>query len=80
MEKCIKCGKETEIGLFCTSCYVPEVKMPKSIDIKQCKNCGKYFINNKWQQLTINGLESLIAKKIKGNFKEAYVDINNKEA
>jgi len=79
IEKCIKCGKATEIGLFCTSCYVPNIKIPKKINIKRCKHCLRYFIDNKWQTLSQLELEEQLSKKIKGDIKEAFINIDNKE-
>ena len=79
MDKCIKCGKEAEIDLFCKDCFVPSIKTPKKILFKQCKYCLSYFVEGK-RFLYQEDVEEVLKKKIKGNFKEIYVDVEKKEA
>ncbi len=81
MDVCIKCGKRAaEIGLLCRSCFVPKIKMPKPITIIKCRDCGKLYIQGKWQHMTTKKLSNYLAKKIKGDFERAELDIENKEA
>ena len=78
--ECIKCGKASEIDVFCTSCYVPKVKLPKKTLIQVCKSCARYRIGGKWVAGDPRKVEDYLAKKIKGEFKEAFVDLESGEA
>ena len=78
---CIKCGKrKAEVGLLCSKCFVPKVKMPKPFYITKCRECGKLLVAGKWQHMSNEKLANYLAKKIKGDFTKATVDIENKEA
>ncbi len=65
--KCIKCGSTTPpfIGLLCLKCYKPHIKIPKKIEIKQCKKCGRLFFSGKWQSK--QKLNSFLKSKVKGS-------------
>ncbi|RME79040.1 MAG: hypothetical protein D6769_03425 [Methanobacteriota archaeon] len=78
--ECIKCGKESEVGLFCVSCYVPKVKMPKKVFVEHCRGCNKYRFGGKWNIAGRREVERYLASRIKGEFKVALVDLYKKEA
>ncbi len=79
MDKCIKCGKEAEIDIFCKDCFVPFIKTPKKFLVKQCKYCLIYLVEDK-KVFNKEDVEEILKKRIKGNFKEIYVDFDEKKA
>ncbi|OYT41913.1 MAG: hypothetical protein B6U78_02430 [Candidatus Aenigmarchaeota archaeon ex4484_224] len=71
---CIKCGTKTEklYDSLCINCFRNElsklkIKIPKTIEIKQCRVCKKYLIGNKYiddiEKAIKNQLEKIFSKE-----------------
>ena len=63
---CPKCGKETEEfhnGL-CDKCYLPKLsvvkELPEEINVKECRSCGKFFVNNISSDSIESSIESFL--------------------
>ncbi len=48
---CPVCGRESEVGLFCSDCYMKQnlrIEVPPTVELTGCKTCGSFFIKGKW--------------------------------
>jgi len=48
---CPLCGKKSEVGMFCSECYLKrnlKVELPSVIELRHCKGCGAYLLSGKW--------------------------------
>jgi nonsense-mediated mRNA decay protein 3 len=48
---CPLCGKKSEVGMFCTECYLKknlEVELPGKIELQYCSRCDAYLLGGKW--------------------------------
>jgi nonsense-mediated mRNA decay protein 3 len=70
---CPLCGKKSEVGMFCSECYLKKnlkLELPGRIKLEVCPKCRTYFLDNKWVEgiseydavvkITENKLESNI--------------------
>ena len=65
---CPRCGRKVDKlyeGL-CLKCYVETHELlPKKIELKQCKVCGRYFVGNKSFEKIEAAVEALLEKYLK---------------
>ncbi len=70
---CYKCGKSPDdkvqlIQNLCPQCYTklhPLLKFPRSLHIKLCKKCYRYFFKNRWISSFYDNLEDIINHVLK---------------
>jgi len=71
---CPLCGKKSEVGMFCSECYLKKnlkLELPGRIELQVCPKCRTYFLNNKW----VEGLsESDAVVKITENMLESNIN------
>jgi len=79
MIKCILCGKDAEIDVFCEDCWLKKQNLfeIKDIEVKVCKNCGSFLEKNKWKRYKNleSGLENIVKKNIKSKNRIVETDI-----
>lgn len=72
---CPKCGKKSEdiefIEAFCVECYPTNIKVPRKIEIEQCKSCEKMRIRGEWMPYNEKKIAEYIVSKCKGDFDSA---------
>jgi len=72
---CPKCGRKSEdiefIEAFCTECYPANIKVPKKVEIEQCKACKKVRIKGEWVQYSKKAVAEHVAGKCRGDFDSA---------
>lgn len=65
---CPKCGRESEVGLFCKKCFISknlEFDAPEVIIIEKCGKCGKLLWKGKWQAVPLEKIvRSSVSYKI----------------
>ncbi len=67
---CPLCRGKSEVGVFCSNCYLKrnlEVEVPSVIGITQCSKCGDYLLGGRW----VKGLteEDVLARAAEGAIK-----------
>jgi len=48
---CPLCGRKSEVGLFCSACYLKKnlkIEVPNVIEISHCKACDTYLLQGRW--------------------------------
>jgi len=51
---CPLCGKKSEVGMFCSGCYLKKnlkLEVPEKIELPYCEKCNKYMLRGKWVKL-----------------------------
>jgi len=78
---CPKCGKENVelIEGLCSECYFSNhsfLKLPKEINIAQCKKCNTLHLSGKWIDFNLIDLKKYISKQIKTELEEPEYAMN----
>ena len=71
---CPLCGKKSEVGMFCTECYLKknlEITMPSKIELEYCNRCDSYLLGGKWVKIeeedaVLNAAQNALDTNIKG--------------
>ena len=48
---CPLCGRKSEVGLFCSECYLKKnlkVELPGVIELTRCKGCNAFLLGGRW--------------------------------
>lgn len=81
---CPICGNKSEVGLFCTPCYIQKnltVEIADKIELNRCPSCGSYLLKGKWlsevggEEAVRRAILSAIKTNIKGIEKAATTKI-----
>ncbi len=71
MKVCPSCGVSEDrkpfVGFFCIDCYLernPPIKSVKK-EVKRCPTCGRVFIDNRWQDFSLERLSRYLERSIK---------------
>lgn len=80
---CPKCGRSSDdvefIEAFCVDCYPVNIKVPRKVEIDQCKRCEKIRIRGEWVLPGKRKLAEFVASKAKGDFDSAeYIESEGK--
>lgn len=75
---CPKCGRTSDkvqfIEAFCIDCYPVNIKIPKKIEIEQCKSCQKVRLKGEWTPYSRRKIADYVAGKCRGDFVSAEYD------
>jgi len=66
--QCIVCGKESE-ETFCEKCKKTNGFEFNDFALKKCRKCGRFYLNNRWSDVSLKNAFSLALKK---NTKERF--------
>jgi NMD protein affecting ribosome stability and mRNA decay len=81
---CPKCGiKSSErdfIEAFCSQCYPANIRVPRQVEVEQCKQCEKIKLAFGWQAAGDKELADYVISKCKGEFEKADYNIGRQEA
>jgi nonsense-mediated mRNA decay protein 3 len=72
---CPKCGRKSEdvefIEAFCVDCYPANIKVPRKVEIVQCRKCEKIRVKGEWVPYSEKRVAEHVASKCKGEFDSA---------
>jgi nonsense-mediated mRNA decay protein 3 len=75
---CPKCGRTSDkvqfIEAFCIDCYPANVKIPKRVEIEQCKSCQKVRLKGEWTPYSRRKIADYVAGKCRGDYVSAEYD------
>lgn len=81
---CPICGGKSEVGVFCSECYLKrnlKIELPGLIEVPHCKGCGAYLMGSKWlkglseEDAVIKSVENSLKTNIKGLDKAGALEI-----
>jgi len=77
---CPKCGKPSEVGIFCRDCYIEKnirFRLPKKIELPYCTTCQKYLFKGQWTAFPSpdQAVKSVVKDVLKTNIKKLGGDI-----
>lgn len=77
---CPKCGRKSGdiefIEAFCADCYPAKIKLPKKLEIEQCKACEKVRIRGEWMPYSKKAVAEHVAGKCRGEFDSVEYDMD----
>lgn len=82
---CPLCGKKSEVGMFCSDCYLKKnlkMELPSLIEVPYCKRCMSYLMGGKWSKVSdeddiaAKAAERLLKTNMPGFEKSDLIKIN----
>jgi nonsense-mediated mRNA decay protein 3 len=75
---CPKCGRTSDkvrfIEAFCIDCYPVNIRIPKKLEIDQCKRCERMRIKGEWVNYNRKKIDEYVCGKCRGDFESARYD------
>ncbi len=71
---CPICGKKSEVGVFCSECYLKKnlvIRLPSLLEASRCPHCGRYLIGGKWVGMEEEeAVEKIVKRSLKINIQK----------
>ena len=83
------CGRESEVGLFCSECYLKKnlkIELPSLIELQYCRSCQSYLLGGKWvkdlqeEEAVLRATDSAMKTNVKRLDKAGVLQIRVEEA
>ncbi len=86
---CPLCGGKSEVGLFCSECYLRKnlrIELPGVIELTKCRGCNAFLIKGKWtrgiteEDAVMHAVEAALKTNIKRLDKAGIINIEVEKA